>query len=247
MSAVEIDLPWYARSVFRYGRPVVLVVALIMSIPGEIHLAEVAGWGRFPILGYDLNVAALMPVCVSVYAACAAVIADVSTRHGLPGRKSAQAGAVAALVLALLAQDISHLIQQDYMGSSAALVGAVSAVPPLVVFHMLHMAAAPRKTATTVQVENPAEGDFEDELDDAGSETATKRRSGRPGRPGKAPEAVVAAAEKVAATKKPLNAATLGAELGLSARQGRRYMAMLKEIEAKQQPDTLPFDALAGT
>lgn len=224
MSSVSIDLPWYAKIVFKLGRPVVLVAALLMSIPGEIHLAVVAGW--------DHDVAKLMPVCVSVYAACSAVIADVAKRRNLPTRRSALIGAVAALALALCAQDISHLISQNYMGSSAVLVSLVSAVPPMVVAHMLHMAAAPAVTASVVEVEEvTSEDEFEGEggqlalIDPATGQAGTKRRRGRKG---KTLEEVLAAAEYVAKGGQKLSAETLGQALGLSARQGRRYLGMLK-------------------
>jgi hypothetical protein len=225
VSTVSIDLPWYAKLVFKAGRPVVLVAALLMSIPGEIHLAIVAGWSP--------EVAKLMPVCVSVYAACSAVIADVAKRRNLPTRKSALIGAGAALVLALTAQDVSHLIEQDYMNSSGVLVAIVSAVPPLVVAHMLHMAAAPAVTASVHEVE---EDDLQDEFE-AGEngqlslidpETGQKRRRGRRGRPGKSEEEVLAAAEEVKAAGKKLTAPNLGEALGLSARQARRYMSVLE-------------------
>lgn len=225
MSSVSIDLPWYAKLVFKAGRPIVLVAALLMSIPGEIHLAIVAGWSP--------DVAKLMPVCVSVYASCAAVIAEVAKRRKLPGRKSALAGAAAALALALLAQDISHLIEQDYMNSSALLVALVSAVPPLVVAHMLHMAAAPAVTASVVEVEEPEpEDEFEagegGQLSLIDPATGQKKKRGRRGRPGKSEEEVVAAAEKVKAAGQKLTATTLGDALGLSARQARRYMPVVK-------------------
>ncbi|MCW2875488.1 MAG: hypothetical protein JWL99_6808 [Streptomyces oryziradicis] len=227
MSSVSIDLPWYAKLVFKAGRPVVLVAALLMSIPGEIHLAVVAGW--------DPQVAKLMPVCVSVYAACSAVIADVAKRRNLPTRQSALIGAVAALALALCAQDISHLISQNYMHSSAFLVGAVSAVPPLVVAHMLHMAAAPAVTASVVEVEEVSpEDDFEEDgqltLIDGETGLAKPKRRRGPGRPGKSPAEVKAAAERVAEEGQKVNAQTLGEALGLSARQGRRYLGMLEMI-----------------
>lgn len=128
-------LPWYARSVFVGGRPLVLVAALVMSVPGEIRMAEIAGWHGW--------VTWLMPICVSAYAACAAVISDQRRRAKAPGQITANLGAGAALGLALAAQVVAHLIDRGYMPTSAALVAIVSSVPPLVVAHMLHMAAVP--------------------------------------------------------------------------------------------------------
>ncbi|GHA13604.1 hypothetical protein ACFOOM_32330 [Streptomyces echinoruber] len=121
-------LPWYARpSAFT-----VLGAALVMSAPGEYSLAVLAGWSPW--------VAWLMPVCVSVYAAVAAMFVD-SRPKGAPGRGTAILGAAGALALALAAQVTAHLISAGYAQSSAWLVAAVSAVPPVVVAHIMHMVA----------------------------------------------------------------------------------------------------------
>ncbi|GAB2329244.1 hypothetical protein STREPTOSP366_44130 [Streptomyces variabilis] len=130
-----MHMPWYARTVFTAGRPLVLVAALVMSVPGEIRMAELAGWHGW--------ITWLMPVSISAYAACAAVISEVRRRAQAPGRVTATIGAGAALGLALSAQVVAHLIDQGYMATSAVLVAVVSSVPPLVVAHMLHMAATP--------------------------------------------------------------------------------------------------------
>ncbi|MFI8815680.1 MULTISPECIES: hypothetical protein [unclassified Streptomyces] len=226
---VAIDLPAYAKLVYRYGRPIVLVVALLMSIPGEIHLAEVAGWGHVNLLGLGpVNVAWGMPVCVSVYAACSAVIADVSKRHGLPNRGSATLGAYAALALALSAQDVSHWIKADYMGTSWLLVGAVSSIPPLVAFHMLHMAAAPESTASEVEIVELA-----DTFEEAGDEAEKPRRRGKPGRPGLTDEEVNAAIASLEQAGRDMTPSNLGEVLGRSPRTARRYMAMMKRAELK--------------
>ncbi|MEV0471032.1 hypothetical protein [Streptomyces prunicolor] len=222
MSTVSIDLPWYAKLVFKAGRPVVLVAALLMSIPGEIHLAIVAGWSP--------DVAKLMPVCISVYAACSAVIADVAKRRNLPTRKSALVGAGAALILALSAQDVSHLIEQDYMHSSAVLVAIVSAVPPLVVAHMLHMAAAPAVTASVVEVDEP-EDEFEDE-EDVAKGTPRKRR---PGRPGLSETEVQAAIERLQDAGEKVTPENLAKVLNRAPRTARRYLSTIERQEKKAE------------
>lgn len=227
-STVSVDLPGYAKVVFKVGRPVVLLTALIMSIPGEIHLAEVAGWDHFDFGLFTLNVAALMPVCVSVYAVVSAVIAEVAKRLGLPSRKSAQVGAMAALGLALAAQDVSHLIAQNYMHTSRVLVGLVSAIPPLVATHMLHMAATPKTTATEVEVAAPELEDDEDQ--DQGQKSAEGRK--RPGRPRLRPEEVEAAVEKLKMAGDKVNAENLGQILNRSERSARRYLSEYKKAKA---------------
>ncbi|MFK0231175.1 hypothetical protein ACIQUL_36025 [Streptomyces sp. NPDC090303] len=228
---VAVDLPAYAKLVYQYGRPIVLIVALIMSIPGEVHLAEVAGWDAVNLLGlWTVNVAWGMPVCVSVYAACSAVIADVAKRHGLPNRRSAMIGAYAALALALSAQDVSHWIRADFMGSSMLLVGAVSSIPPLVAFHMLHMAAAPETTETVVEVET---GDEEDEFED--DENMASKGSRKGGRPGLTEEEVQAAIEQLKAAGTSVTPENLGQILNRAPRTARRYMAMMQRAELKAQ------------
>lgn len=129
-------MPWFVRVSSAVGRPLVLIAALIMSAPGEYHLAVVAGWSP--------EFALLMPVVLSTYAAVAASVATI-TRN-----KSALFGAGIALTLALSAQVTAHLIAAGHMAGSPGLVAAVSAVPPIVVAHMLHLAALrPKSVADT--------------------------------------------------------------------------------------------------
>ncbi|WP_411140072.1 hypothetical protein [Streptomyces sp. x-80] len=138
MNAKTIAMPWYARP----AAFTVLGAALVMSAPGEYSLAVLAGWSPW--------VAWLMPVCVSVYAAVAAMFVD-SRPKGAPGRGTAVVGAAGALTLALAAQVTAHLISAGFVESSGWLVAAVSAVPPVVVAHIMHMVAR----AHTVAVEEP--------------------------------------------------------------------------------------------
>ncbi|MCX4685507.1 hypothetical protein OG401_14485 [Kitasatospora purpeofusca] len=227
MSAVSVDLPWFAKATRKVGAPAAFAAALIMSVPGEIHLAEVAGWSP----GY----ARLMPVCVSVYAASAAVMADVSRRFNLPGQRSAQTGAILALILAIFAQDISHLLQLGYMGTSATLVKLVSAIPGLVVAHLLHMGRGPKKTAIEVEAPDVPEdqGDEDGQLSLIDMETGKARpRRGKRGKPKVAPEVVQAAAEKIRAKGEKVTGPALADELELSRRSGSRY---LKELSPEPQ------------
>ncbi|MFD4904954.1 hypothetical protein [Kitasatospora purpeofusca] len=233
MSAVvSVDLPWFAKATRKVGAPAAFVAALVMSVPGEIHLAEVAGWSP----GY----ARLMPVCVSVYAASAAVMADVARRFDLPGRKSAQIGAILALILAIFAQDISHLLQLGYMGTSATLVKCVSAIPGLVVAHLLHMGRGPRETAIEVEAPDAPESD-EDQEDgqlslidiETGEPRPRRGKRGRRGRPALPPEVVEAAAEEIRAKGERVTGAALGDALGLSRRTGSRYLGKLSHPEAE--------------
>ncbi|MGI5140408.1 hypothetical protein [Streptomyces sp. CA-106110] len=160
---------------------------------------------------------------------------------------SALVGAGMALSLALAAQVTAHLIAADYMGTSAFLVAATSAVPPVVVAHLLHLAAVPsaaseRLTDTspdTVTVksvrapQNAAESlpavadnwppddlwaDFEDSAPDTASDTA---ESDHP-----SPDTVREAIDRLVADGQKVTGAAIARCLGVSERTGRRYLAM---------------------
>jgi hypothetical protein len=133
-------VPWYIAAVLYVAIPAAVVAALYMSIPGEIALARTAGWSE--------KYAPAMPVCLSVYALAAGAISWYRRKMQLHGERTALIGAVMALALAMSAQSISHLIEQNYMGTSAALVVAVSCVPPLVIAHLVHMAETPSQVKT---------------------------------------------------------------------------------------------------
>ncbi|ABD94195.1 unknown [Streptomyces phage mu1/6] len=127
--------PWYARTATTAGRPIVLGIALAMCAPGEYHLARLAGWSDPWAYG--------MPATLSAYAGIAAVVA-ASRPKGARGRFSAIVGATVAILLALAAQIGAHLIDKGHMvGNQAWLVGIISAVPPAVVGHLLHLATTP--------------------------------------------------------------------------------------------------------
>lgn len=135
--------PWYIKAVLRIALPAACVAALYLSIPGEIALARTAGWSQ--------QYAYAMPVCLSVYALAAGAIATYRRKMKMPGQWTALIGAAMALLLAMSAQSISHLIAQDYMGTSWGLVVAVSCVPPLVIGHLIHMAETPSQAKSASQ------------------------------------------------------------------------------------------------
>ncbi|MGW2715499.1 hypothetical protein ACWC4J_42080 [Streptomyces sp. NPDC001356] len=128
-------MPWYIKAVLRIALPAACLAALYLSIPGEVALAKTAGWSE--------HYAPAMPVCLSVYALAAGAISQYRRKMKLPGERTALIGGVMALLLAMGAQSISHLIEQSYMGTSWGLVVAVSCVPPLVIAHLIHMAETP--------------------------------------------------------------------------------------------------------
>lgn len=236
-----VTLPPYARWAATAGRPVVLVAALAMSAPGEYDLARYAGWGS--------ATAALMPVVVSAYAAVAAVIA-AARPAGTPGRSSALWGAMAALGLALAAQVVAHLIAAGHMTSGPWLVGATSAVPPLVVAHMLHLAATPKAVteeapATPVAIPEPPATEPVTEVDtepEADTTTATNEEvatppdnvvdmADAPSRKatsrGRTVEQIQEAVDYLMATGQDVNGTTYSDYVGVSARTGRRDLARI--------------------
>ncbi|MDF4250094.1 hypothetical protein [Streptomyces sp. WMMB303] len=139
------------KALIRTALCAVVPAALLMAAPGEIALAESAGWS--PMWS------PLMPVILSVYAALTAGIASVR-----PDIRSAKIGAAFSMTVAVSAQVTAHLLSADYMSVSPGLVVAVSAIPPVVAGHLLHMAAsvATPQTATgapesTAPVSEPSE------------------------------------------------------------------------------------------
>lgn len=136
--------PWYIKGILYVALPAACLAALYLSIPGEVDLARTAGWSD--------RYAPAMPVCLSVYALSAGAIATYRRKMQLPGQVTALIGSVVALMLAMSAQSISHLIEQSYMEGSALLVVAVSCVPPLTIAHLVHMAETPSAVRTASQV-----------------------------------------------------------------------------------------------
>ncbi|PKA37946.1 hypothetical protein [Streptomyces sp. SM8] len=146
--------PAAVRLARKYGQSAVLYAALALSAPGEYKLAVMAGWNP--------NVAWLMPAVMSLYAAISASVAKAQTEraHRLRGTskeaeargrsRRASAGALLALLMATAAQVVEHVLQSDATGATLWTIVVVSAVPPLVAAHVLHV--------------DPPEDDDEDEV-----------------------------------------------------------------------------------
>ncbi|WP_186783677.1 hypothetical protein [Streptomyces sp. CBG33] len=135
--------PAAVRLARKYGQSAVLYAALALSAPGEYKLALMAGW--------DPSVAWLMPAVMSLYAAISASVAKAQTEraHRLKGTpkeaeararsRRASAGALLALLMATAAQVVEHVLQSDATGAVLWTIVVVSAVPPLVAAHVLHV------------------------------------------------------------------------------------------------------------
>ncbi|MFF5891198.1 hypothetical protein ACFY72_20805 [Streptomyces globisporus] len=143
--------PWWVRAFTAAGRPIVAVVVLVMCAPGEHHLAVLAGW--------DDHLAWGMAGVLAAYAGIAAAVASARPA-GAPGQRSAVFGAILSLGAAMAAQPVSHMFVTGHLTSEPRtplwLVVAVSCVPPLVLGHLLHLAATPIKaTAPAPAVQAP--------------------------------------------------------------------------------------------
>ncbi|OKI19260.1 hypothetical protein [Streptomyces sp. CB03911] len=138
--------PWHIRMARRHGQSAVLYSALALSAPGEFSLAILAGWSPY--------VAWLMPAVMSMYAAISARNArewseivqslrdeqrhdDAASAKRKRGR--AVRGALLALFGATAAQIVEHVLTTGAHGATAWVVIVVSAVPPLVAAHVLHL------------------------------------------------------------------------------------------------------------
>lgn len=218
--------PLYARLTAVISRPLVLISALVISMPAEIQLARASGFSN--------NFEYLMPLVLSAYSAASAVIATTRPR-GAKGRKSAIAGSGVALGMALSAQVVGHLISSGYMTSGPLLVAAVSSVPALAAAHMLHLAALPKGEpekpfASTVGVtdENSGHGGPESDENDTETQAPDECLAGSPkGRPKPSLAAIRDAAQNLDAVGEKVTAKALAAAFKVSERTGARYLSQL--------------------
>ncbi|GAA3500295.1 hypothetical protein GCM10019016_074010 [Streptomyces prasinosporus] len=218
--------PLYVRLTAALSKPLVLLSALVISMPMEIRLARSSGFTG----GFEY----LMPLTLSVYSAASAVIAANRPR-GSKGRVSAIVGSGVALCLALSAQVVGHLIAAGYMTSGPWLVAAVSSVPALAAAHMLHLGSMPKATVPVNPLE-PVQGDSEDATEEPEkaeeepeaptpqkvSERPSKGRSRRPNL-----QAIRDAAQNLDATGQKVTAKSLAAVFQVSERTGARYLSTL--------------------
>ncbi|TJZ56110.1 hypothetical protein FCH28_09680 [Streptomyces piniterrae] len=144
-------IPWWATLFTDAGRPIVAILVMVMCAPGEHHLGVLAGW--------DTRLAWGMASVLAAYAGIAAVVAS-RRPAGAPGKTSAVIGAWLALGAAMAAQPVSHLFVTGHWSATphapAWLVITVSCVPPLVLGHLLHLAATP-VAAPSTSVDTPAD------------------------------------------------------------------------------------------
>jgi hypothetical protein len=122
---------------------------LVLCAPGEQHLAWLAGWnGELTWLSWGW--AGLL----SLYAGISAVVATIRPR-GSRGKATAVVGAGLSLLLAMVAQPVSHLFTTGWMSADPRpplwLVVSVSSIPPFILGHLLHLAASQAKTSRVRQ------------------------------------------------------------------------------------------------
>jgi len=134
-----------------FGKPIVLVVVLGISVPSEHRIGVLSGYGWWWSWA--------MPVVYAVYAALCAGIAGTKEK-GEKGRGSAIAGAGFSLALAMSAQVIAHLYDLGIWDDSSPkdripLVVGGSVVGALVLAHLVHVAAGTVRAARAVREEAP--------------------------------------------------------------------------------------------
>lgn len=217
--------PFYARLTAVLSRPLVLMAALVISMPAEIQLARTAGFSH--------NFEYLMPLVLSLYSSASAVIATTRPR-GTKGRKSAIAGSGVALGMALSAQVVGHLISSGYMTSGPWLVAAVSSVPALAAAHMLHLAALPKSPVGVTPLESghenedePVNGSEAAEEETEATTIAAPRKKGAQGRPKPSLALIRQTAEALEKAGKSVSGPALAKSLGVSDRTGYRYRKMI--------------------
>ncbi|MYY03111.1 MULTISPECIES: hypothetical protein [unclassified Streptomyces] len=152
--------PLHVRLARKYGQTAVLYAALALSAPGEYALAQMAGW--------DSRFAWLMPAVMSLYAAIGASVAKAQKeaarvavgtskeRDAQRRSRNATFGALLALLMATAAQVTEHVITATVFGPTLWVVVVVSAVPPLVAAHVLHI-DPPAEEDDNEEHEAPAE------------------------------------------------------------------------------------------
>lgn len=217
--------PFYARLTAVISRPLVLIAALVISMPAEIQLARSSGFSD----GFEY----LMPLVLSLYSAASAVIAATRPR-GTKGRTSAIVGSGVALGMALSAQVVGHLISSGYMTSGPVLVSLVSSVPALAACHMLHLAALPKSTVGV----NDKESGHESKEEPVNGSEATEEETKVPaplllpaksskGRSKPPLAAIREAAQNLDVTGQLVTGPAIAKALGVSDRTGARYIKML--------------------
>lgn len=178
------DPLWLAAFV-RVAPPLIATVVLAISAPGEAQLARAVGWS--PGLAWG------MPAALAAYAGLSAAVAG-QRAPGTPGASTARLGALLAIGGAIVFQGIAHTITTGHLTTVPLwLVWAVSAVPGLVLGHLLHVAASASRPAPEPDTEWLA------------PHTPEEAPSGPPGGP-----AVGAAAPAPAAVSVAVAAASLG-------------------------------------
>ncbi|WP_454324427.1 hypothetical protein [Streptomyces ambofaciens] len=124
-----------------------------MCAPGEHHLGKLAGWNDTLAWG--------MAGVLAAYAGIAAAVASKRPK-GAPGKLSAVLGAWLSLATAMSAQPVSHMFVTGHWTAEPRppvwLVVTVSCVPPLVLGHLLHLAATPVRVTPVATPAAPVTG-----------------------------------------------------------------------------------------
>lgn len=179
--------PWWVDVLTDWGRPVVAAVVLAMCSPGEHYLAREAGFPKVKPLGmFYLDLAWGMPFVLTAYAGISAVVATKRPKRS-PGKRTAVAGAILSILLAMAAQPVAHLYgYEGGWGYQQTLTVVVSCIPALVLGHLLHLAVShvPERTSSvSVPSEDMPEDIREDVPKDKDTQWVFEDRTYRAGIP----------------------------------------------------------------
>lgn len=166
--------PWWVTLMLDVGRPGVAVLILAMSAPGEHFVATLGG--------YSDRLAWGMPGALTAYAGIAAVVAT-KRPEGAPGRKTAIAGAIISIGIAMGAQPIAHLYGSGAWKVTPIarvwLMVIVSCVPAAVFGHLLHMGAVVPKPEAPAKPTTPPPAEIEVEQEKPAPAWVTEEKARR--------------------------------------------------------------------
>lgn len=149
---------------------IVAAAAVIASFHAQAGLGERAGWhAAAEVLGVQVSLSWLLPLCVDAYGATATRIAVASARYSEHTRRHALVHAIAAVVVGVLGNATYHLLAAKVLTLGSAtwiLVVAVSIIPPVALGALAHlMALCARDDAEAHAEAVPDPGSFRIDLD----------------------------------------------------------------------------------
>ncbi|WP_214327828.1 DUF2637 domain-containing protein [Nonomuraea sediminis] len=132
-----------ADPIERGGLAVVVAAAVVLSFSALQGLGEQAGFGawRLPLLGWDLRLSLLLPLCIDAYGAVAARIAT-NRAYSAETRRHAFVHSAIAIGAGVIGNAAYHLIEGHVLNLDDVIVGlvlVVSVVPPVALGALVHL------------------------------------------------------------------------------------------------------------